>query len=63
MYNLDSQPAFRTKEDAIADPGCYEIVSGDDFSPNLNFLMGMAAPDFEGRMVAVASVGLTVEIR
>ena len=63
MYNLDSQPVFDTKEGATANPGCFEIDSKDDFTHDLNFLMGLAAPDSELRMVAVASVGSTVRLR
>lgn len=55
MYNNKGSPAFYNKEDHSADPGCYAIESGVDFYPENNFLMGMAAPDGNGRMVPVAS--------
>lgn len=60
MYNLDSQPAFSTSETRTADAGCYEIDSQSDFTPDLNFLMGMASVDNLRRMVPIASVGLTM---
>ena len=59
MYNLHSQQAFDTKEGNTANLECFEIDTKNDFTHDLNFLMGTSAPDNEGRMVATASVGST----
>ncbi|KAI9727120.1 MAG: hypothetical protein M1828_007321 [Chrysothrix sp. TS-e1954] len=54
MYNNGGDPAFKDLEKATADDSCYEIESSSDFTANLNFLMGMSAPDDNGRIVPVA---------
>ena len=57
MYNFFGNPAFGENEGHTANPSCYEIDSKNDFTPEEHFLMGMAAPDADGRMVPTASVG------
>ncbi|MCJ1310014.1 hypothetical protein MMC25_003675 [Agyrium rufum] len=55
MYNNAGSSAFRDNTSSTAEPSCYEIDTGSDFNPDLSFLMGMAAPDDNARMVPVAS--------
>lgn len=65
MYNNGGNPAFTADTIYTADPGCYEIDTGTDFTPNLNFLIGLGGTDNFGRMkplatVLIHSIGLTV---
>ncbi|KAJ6119137.1 hypothetical protein N7523_003417 [Penicillium sp. IBT 18751x] len=56
MYNNSGSPAFRPEVDLTAPAGAYTIETGTDFTPNLNFLLGMGGSDDAGRMKALASI-------
>ncbi|KAL8725289.1 MAG: hypothetical protein Q9181_006467 [Wetmoreana brouardii] len=55
MYSNVGSPAFKQDIGATAEAGSYEIDTTNDFTTNLNFLAGLAAPDANGRMVPVGS--------
>lgn len=49
---------FAGPQTATAEPGCFEIVTGNDFTDNDNLLIGMAMDDPDGGEypIAVAAV-------
>jgi len=56
MYNNDGSPAFKPAATYTSNPGAYEIDTDTDFTPNLNFVIGMAGPDDAGRIRPLASI-------
>jgi len=56
MYNNDGSPAFKPAVTYTSNPGAYEIDTDTDFTPNLNFVIGMAGTDDAGRMRPLASI-------
>ncbi len=60
MYNNGGYPAFNSTPSYTANQSSFEIDTGTDFTPNLNFLIGLGAVDGNGRMKPAATVGILI---
>lgn len=56
MINNGGAPAFTPAVNFTANTGSYEIDTGTDFNPEMNYLIGLGGVDGDGRMKALATV-------
>lgn len=59
MYNNSGGAAFEPQQTLTSNAGAFEIDSGTDFTPEQNFVIGLASLDDAGRMRPLAIVCLS----